>query len=285
MKDTIHLLVSFDENYIPPFKTMLYSIVRNHPGERFHVWLLHGGMPEAALEVVSAFCRAQGAAFDAAAVDRAWFEHAPVSKQYPQEMYYRLLAAHILPPSLSRVLYLDPDILVINSLRPLWEMDLKDCVFAAASHSCMPEVMNGVNRYRLDTDHDYYNTGVLLMDLDKARRQVVPQEIFDCVRERALQLVLPDQDVFNALYGRCTAPLDDRVFNYDARRYRTYQLKNGGACTIDWIMRSTAILHFCGKEKPWKKGRSTMLGTLYKHYMVQAQKCSQGDIAPPSSSP
>lgn len=60
-------------------------------------------------------------------------------------MYYRLLASHILPASLKRVLYLDPDILVINPLRPLWDLDLQGNVFAAASHIGVVDVMNGIN--------------------------------------------------------------------------------------------------------------------------------------------
>ena len=39
-------------------------------------------------------------------------------------MYYRLLAPHLLPGQVDRVLYLDPDILVINPIRPLWDTDL-----------------------------------------------------------------------------------------------------------------------------------------------------------------
>nr|WP_243005008.1 glycosyltransferase [Hungatella effluvii] len=38
-------------------------------------------------------------------------------------MYYRLLAPHLLPEPLEKILYLDPDILVINPLRSLWEPD------------------------------------------------------------------------------------------------------------------------------------------------------------------
>ena len=39
MKSTsIHLLVTFDQNYIAPFETMLTSILLNNPGEQFHVW-------------------------------------------------------------------------------------------------------------------------------------------------------------------------------------------------------------------------------------------------------
>lgn len=51
-------------------------------------------------------------------------------------MYYRLLAAEILPQDMERILYLDPDVLVINSLVPLWNMKLEEGVcFAAATIS------------------------------------------------------------------------------------------------------------------------------------------------------
>ena len=41
------------------------------------------------------------------AVDSAIFSNAPETKRYPQEMYYRLLAAHLLPQDLKRILYLE----------------------------------------------------------------------------------------------------------------------------------------------------------------------------------
>ena len=39
-------------------------------------------------------------------------------------MYYRLLAAEFLPETLDRVLYLDPDIIVIRPLEELYHMSL-----------------------------------------------------------------------------------------------------------------------------------------------------------------
>lgn len=39
-----------------------------------------------------------------------------VTKRYPHEVYYRLLAPHVLPESIDRVIYLDCDMLVIGSL-------------------------------------------------------------------------------------------------------------------------------------------------------------------------
>ena len=115
-------------------------------------------------------------------------------------MYYRLLALLILPKSIKKILYLDPDILIINSIRPLWETELGNYIFAAASHVGVTGVINDINRARLRVDHDYYNSGVMLMDLTKARSIVNVEEIFQCVREHKEELLLPDQDIFNYLY-------------------------------------------------------------------------------------
>ena len=268
----LHLLVTFDAQYIPPFQTMLVSAVENTPGTSFHVWLLHSAIPRGELDRLGAFCRALGTEFTPLEVDRALFAGAPVSRQYPQEMYYRLLAPHLLPDSLHRVLYLDPDILVINSLTPLWDTDLQGNLFAAASHTTVSDLVNGINRIRLNTDQDYYNTGVLLMDLDQGREAIHPQELFHHVTEHQAELLLPDQDVFNALYGSRTLWLDDALWNYDARYFHGYFLRSSGTYTMDWVVEHTAILHFCGKRKPWKKAYSGRFSALYKHYAHRTRR-------------
>lgn len=265
-RDTIQLLVSFDKHYIGPFQVMLRSLTASNPGERFHIWLLHSAIPAGDLADLQAFCMAQHAALTPVAVARAMFARAPVSRQYPQEMYYRLLAPLLLPAGLERVLYLDPDILVLNGVRPLWELPLGDCVFAAASHSGVFELIRDVNRVRLKSEHDYYNTGVLLMDLGRARAVVKAEEVFACVRQQPEKLLLPDQDVFNLLYGGLTLPLDDSIWNYDARYYSAYLLKSDGWYTMDRVMENTVFLHFCGRQKPWDPASRNRFAVLYKHY-------------------
>ena len=44
-------------------------------------------------------------------------------------------------------------------------------------------------------------------------------------------------------------------------------LRSGGDCDMDWVLTHTAVLHFCGKSKPWKPGYRRRFGPLYKHYM------------------
>lgn len=270
--DKIHLLVTVDQNYIRPLQTMLKSFVVNNMGEKVHVWLLHSGIPPESLNRLTEFCNAQEVTMTAVLVDPAVFVEAPKSRRYPQEMYYRLLAPLLLPDFVEKVLYLDPDVLVINSVRPLLETVLDGCVFAAASHSIVPDMVDDVNRMRLGTDYPYFNTGVIFMDLNSAREVVSSEDIFKYVREHSAGLLLPDQDVFNSLYGSLTKQVDDMIWNYDARRFSAYNLTNSGKCGMDWVMENTAILHFCGTQKPWKSSHSSRFSALYKHYMHLAQK-------------
>ncbi len=270
--DTIHLLAALDANYLPQLRVLLTSIQINNPGERFALWLLHSGIPEADLAAVQGWCAHMGYDFAPVYVDDALFASAPVTKQYPKEMYYRLLAGELLPENISRVLYLDPDILVINPLRPLWETGLQGCIFAAAAHTGMTELANNVSRIRFGADHDYYNSGVLLIDLARAREAVRPQELFDYVAAHAIELVLPDQDLLNALYGPSILAVPDVLFNYDARNYSNYLLRSSGEYDVPWVMQNTAVLHFCGRAKPWKPRYLYRFGMLYRHYMQLADR-------------
>lgn len=264
--DSISVLVSLNRNYLPQLQVLLTSIHCNTPGKRIALYLLHKGMKPEDYEGVGRQCMAYGDSFHPILVDDGLFAQAPATRRYPPEMYYRLLAGQLLPREVDRVIYLDPDILVINPLTPLWELDLKGNLFAAAAHTGKTELANNVNRLRLGTDHDYYNSGVLLMDLARCRREIVPEEIFRYVSKHAKELLLPDQDILNVLYGRRILPLEDVVWNYDARNYNTYLLSSSGRWDLNWVMQHTAILHFCGKAKPWNKGYPYRFGLLYRHY-------------------
>ena len=234
----ISILTALDEHYLPQLHVLLTSLRLNNPGEQADLYLLQSSISPKGLSRVERQCSAFGYRFFPVQVDDTLFQGAPVTRQYPKEMYYRLLAARLLPDSLGRVLYLDPDILVINPLRPLWETDLEGNLFAAAAHTGKTELANSVNRMRLNSGSDYYNSGVLLMDLAAARGEIDPEELFRYAAGHKLELLLPDQDL----------------------------LRSSGVRDLQWVMGHTAVLHFCGKAKPWKPGYVYRFGVLYQHY-------------------
>ena len=263
----MNLLLTLDENYLLPCKVMLDSFFASSPQEKdVTVYLLHSAIPGGKLAELEAFCAAFGAKLIPIAVEPTLFENAPTSKRYPKEMYYRLLSPLILPRQVERVLYLDPDMLVINPLRPLWEQNLGGNVFAAASHTGLTEMANEINQRRLDTEHEYFNSGVMLIDLKAARDLVKAEDVFRCVSEHEKELILPDQDVFNMLYGKQTLPVEDVLWNYDVRNYAKYLIRSSGSHDLNWVMDNTAVLHFCGKNKPWHADYKNPFGMLYLHY-------------------
>ena len=52
----------------------------------------------------------------------------------------------------------------------------------------------------------------------------------------------------------------------ECRRFDRYLLLSQGERDMDWVMDHTAILHFCGKAKPWKPRYPYRFGVLYQHY-------------------
>lgn len=263
----MNLLITIDENYIIPFKVMLHSLFMNDPDKiDCTIYLLHSNIRSESIADLGDFCTRYNAKLVPITVDASLFKSAPTTKRYPKEMYYRLLSPLILPSQIDRVLYLDPDILIINSLKELCEIDLGENSFAAASHTSLTEVTNEINYARLNIGNEYFNTGVMLIDLNKARNIVKADDIFECVKEYGKELILPDQDVFNILYGNITLPIDDAIWNYDVRKYPKYLVRSAGKHNRKWVMENTSILHFCGRNKPWKDNCKNPFGLLYLHY-------------------
>lgn len=272
MTSSLDVLVTCDDAYLPHARVMLLSLKANNPERRITVHLLHGGIEPAALEELAGFLDAIDVGLDARLVPEDAFAEAPVSERYPRAMYYRLLAPHLLCDLSGRLLYLDPDILVINPVDELVDVDLAGNAFAAAAHTRATELVHKINQVRLGTTTRYLNSGVILMDLAPAREAIDSGELFDAIDTFGETLLLPDQDIFNALYASRTLEVDDVRWNYDVRNMNTYLLRNEGRATQDWVMEHTAILHFCGSGKPWDPLYPRRMGILYKHYRSIASR-------------
>lgn len=262
----VNLLVTVDSNYLKPLRVMLYSLFVNNPHAQITVYLMHSRIKPDELSELEEFVNQYGHRLVVITVGEKDFQNAPVVKYYTKEMYYRLLAFKYLPADLERILYLDPDILVINSIQKLYELDLSEWMYAAAYHDrLIVKELNQVRFFDYEIE-EYYNSGVLLMNLVRQRELIKEKEIYDFVEKNKNRLILPDQDVLNSLYSKEIRKLDEIEFNYDTRFYKFYRFLSKGKINMDYVMHHTAILHFCGKKKPWQSNYSGEFHALYKHY-------------------
>mgnify|MGYP001253641840 FL=1 len=266
----MNILVTVNSNYIYPLKVMLWSLFVSHPGQQVDTYLIHSSLTDDETEDLRRYVGRFDQKLFPIKIDDGLFGEAPVLLHYSREMYYRLYAYRCLPDSLERILYLDPDILVINSLMELYNLDFGGNYFAAAYHDRIS--LKEINRLRLKgyEVEEYYNSGVLLINLLLLREKVDEKEIFRFLKNEKRKLILPDQDALNALFGKHIKKIDEVKYNYDTRYYSYYKLKSNGLVDMDYVIRNTSILHFCGKKKPWHKGEGGKFHSLYKYYEVQA---------------
>lgn len=273
-KEPIEILVTIDQNYIKPLEVMMYSLKLNNLNENFRVWLIYDNINRHSLTKLKKFGAKIGIDVMTLTMNKniSFPDSLLNLHDYPKEMYFRLLSSKILPADLHRIIYLDPDILVINSIVPLWQLDLEGKMFAASVHEGLTDIMSSINNIRLGTSTGYFNSGIMLMDLDQMRVKINIEDITQAIEEHHDTLILPDQDILNYLYGEDILKIPETRWNYDARAFSVYLTRSTGEINTEWVMKNTSILHFCGKPKPWQKEKHSRFKPLYLNYQQMVNR-------------
>lgn len=263
------ILVTIDRNYLHPLAVMLKSLAIHHRGTPVRVFVLHRSLlPEDFAALDRAIAEPGLELIDLSAGD-SLLSGAPTTDRYPLEMYDRIFAAHYLPKDLDRVIYLDPDLVVTGPLDDLWSLDLGDNWFAAASHVAKGlEKFNAI-RLQSETPGPYINSGVLLMNLPLLRREQELQPVLDYVEAHRHTLLLPDQDVISALYGDRILRLNPYRYNMTERLFTAALMTPGVELDLDWVRENSRIIHYCGRNKPWKENYLGKLDCFYHQYAKQ----------------
>jgi FkbM family methyltransferase len=251
--DVIHVACQADVRLLPDCAVMLHSLFTANPGERFDIHFMHDAQQGASeLEGLAQLAAQFGAAWSPCLIAERLLAQLPYSGPYGgYAACYRLLLPQLLP-TVSRVLYLDADILVADAIRPLWETDLGGRSLGAVTNplfqSMVPRVRDSLG---LADARDYFNSGVLLLDLQRLRDSGLAEALLTYARKPPVPIPWPDQDSLNAVLWQHRLPLHPRwnatsgLFELP-RRYMPWS-----EAEVDEAVRHPAIVHFVGAYKPW----------------------------------
>ncbi|MBU1191691.1 MAG: glycosyltransferase family 8 protein [Gammaproteobacteria bacterium] len=188
---------------------------------------------------------------------RAYDHISPVS-------YFRLLLPDLLPADLQRVIYLDCDLAVLGDIGMLWDIDLNDHYVAAVpeltTDSHLVSSPQGIRLWRelgLAADLEQFNSGVLLINLDKWRAEFVKQRALIYLEKAADWLRWHDQEALNVVFAGAWLRLDAR-WNLTMR-----QLMKSAPVTYQ----SPCIIHYHSAEKPWHAGYPFALADVFFDYL------------------
>lgn len=175
--------------------------------------------------------------------------------------YARLYVASELPKNLDRVLYLDCDIIVKKSICELWNLDFHGKTIGA--------LMDSFSKYyraniELEENDIMFNSGVMLINLDKWRNDRVEDKLLDFISRKKGWIQQGDQGVLNAVLSKDTYCFEPRFnsvtifYDFTYKEMMTYR-RPPRFYTEDEVreaVENPVIIHFTTSFKsirPWVK--------------------------------
>jgi lipopolysaccharide biosynthesis glycosyltransferase len=143
---------------------------------------------------------------------------------------------------------------LLDDISRLFTMDLDGAIFAAGVDKDTPTVETGVpysyETLDLPPERQYFNSGLLVMDVEAWRDAGVSAATAEYVVRWAGELRCPDQEGINAVCGDRALALDPR-FHYQVGGEELAAAAPGGSrAGAHRDLRRAAALHFTG-PKPW----------------------------------
>lgn len=259
----MNIVVTLNQNYIPPLCVMLRSLLDMHEHRTVTVYVVHSSLEPSDFEYVRDIVNKENWSLVSIVVSADFLADAPVLFHFSKEMYYRIFASELLPPQVTRALYLDPDMVILSPLDELYDMPFESNYFVAArSINALSEKLYQL-RLKLRHSKGYFNSGVLLMNLELLAKEQDMGKAMAYIDENKKRLILPDQDVLNALYGERTILVDPIRYNFDARYYNFLHIASVGQISLKNMHKTTSIIHYCGQNKPWNEDYRGAIGVFY----------------------
>lgn len=158
----------------------------------------------------------------------------------PPASLIRLLAPELLAERYDRLLYIDVDTEIHGDLAPVFDLDLRGDVLAAAAARASEAHCRALG---MTTSDRYFNSGVMLIDIARWNAEQVGERALQFIERNAAICKLPDEDALNAvLDGRILVLSPIWNFRADFMRLRR---------SADLV--TPVICHYDGLHKPWKR--------------------------------
>lgn len=175
--------------------------------------------------------------------------------------YFRIALPDLLPKTIGKVLYLDSDLIVMDDLTKLWNIDINETYLAAVPEGDQKNPLIYRDKIDMPPEALYFNAGVLIINLEKWRRENISKKLFDYIRENPHKITWWDQDALNAFFYNSFIPLDSR-WNFIPE----YREATNTSC-LDFDRQDTGIVHFVGCLKPWHYASMHPLKSEYYTYL------------------
>jgi lipopolysaccharide biosynthesis glycosyltransferase len=187
------------------------------------------------------------------------FSEFPLIGKWTMAAYFRIFFAELLPVNISRLIYLDSDTVVTRKLDEFFNIDLNGMVIGAVYDNYVKaQALLGI------PEGEYFNSGVMLIDLDRWRAQGITRKTVQYLNENAEKILYVDQCALNAVLRPNWFKLD---LTYNL--LYSYIPENISRKKLNELMTTVLIVHYT-LERPWNMLCKNRLRSLYSKYLNRA---------------
>ncbi|CAN7162322.1 glycosyltransferase family 8 protein [Rhizobium sp. LjRoot258] len=197
-----------DRNFVELAGVMLHSLVATDVGEDVRLVVFCDGLRPGDKSNIARCVHPRTVEFiDLQGAHTARMATLQTNSNWSRAIYTRLLMPQLLGVTTGRIVYLDADTLVVDSVNPLFKIDLGIYAVGAMGGKSAKETA----RLGLAPDINTFNSGVLVVDVEKWLKEDISEKTLALAAERASKnLPAFDQDVLNIVLNGRFAVLDYR---------------------------------------------------------------------------
>lgn len=266
----IHIALNIDDRYVQHCSVLMASICRNNISKNIHFHILSISLLKSNVTILESLAKKFLAEISFYLINKERLTNLPTTEKWSQSIYLRLLIPKMLDSNIHRVLYLDCDMVVRGNLDELWNTDLTGKAAAVVEdlhHFNAPMI----ERLGYDPYESYFNSGMLLMNLDYFREKKCVERIFEFMKSNMAILIHPDQDALNAvLHGQCV--FVHCRWNYHYRFQVSYLYPQIFLSKdLDKIANRTPIILHFSERKPWNMNCDSPFKSEYFYYLKDTE--------------
>lgn len=260
METDINVVYTSDDNFAPILAISIKSLLENSPNEKITIWIIENNLSDSNQDLLKSIV---GDYLSArinfiSNKDKKISGYLNLDRGSPSS-YDRIFVGSLLPEELSKLLYLDSDILILKNIRLLYEIELEDNIIGAVT-----DVFNKSYKEALGLNlHDkMFNNGVMLIDLKKWREQTIEEKLLVKLEEFKGNPIQADLGLLNSILYNKYLELHPRFnmmtcfYDFSYEELMTFK-KPGSYYSKDLIengKREVVLRHFTtsfSSERPW----------------------------------
>jgi len=246
MNKQIPIFFASDDNYIPFLAVAISSLQENASADyNYRIIILNEGLSSANMAKIQKFAQSNFTIeyFDISHRINQLREALSLRLRdyYSVAIYYRMFIPTLFP-ELDKAIYLDGDIVVLGDISEFYQTNVEGKLVAGINDRLVfdtPEFVQYAEEAVGIKASEYFNSGVLVMNLKEFREQNIEEKFLDYLIKYNFDSVCPDQDYLNVLCRNSKVllpvywnkmPLPDQTFDHSTLK----------------------LLHYNSFEKPWR---------------------------------